>query len=67
MQKIVKTIIFLIFFFAFHEKEDTSVKQFSGGSNGYRITLYSTVVLSILGVFFSLFIITNVTGDSIAL
>lgn len=54
---VIAFISFIIFYTVYHEKSDTSVKQYQRGSVGYNATGITTIVFTSLGLFFCLFII----------
>lgn len=54
---VVALISFIIFFTVYHEKIDTSVSPFNGGSVGYRATNLITIIFTSVGTFFCLFIL----------
>jgi hypothetical protein len=53
----IALISFIIFFSVYHEKIDTSVEPFKGGSVGYQTTNIITIVFFIIGSILSLFIL----------
>ena len=53
----VSLISFIIFFTVYHQKIDTSVQPFEGGSGGYKATNIVTIVFFTIGVILSLFIL----------
>lgn len=53
----ISLISFIIFFTVYHEKIDTSVEPFGGGSVGYQTTNIITIVFFIIGAILSLFIL----------
>jgi len=53
----IALVSFIIFFTVYHEKIDTSVTPFDGGSIGYQTTNIITIVFSIIGSVLCLFIL----------
>ena len=55
----IALISFIVFFTVYHEKYDTSVKQFDGGTTEQNALVITTTVFTSLGIFFCFFILAG--------